>query len=140
MKNQIDNIEKYVTALNNLIGADHAYFTGDENIDTLVELINIANQQQSEIKELQQILGETSKIVLKERNLGRVEAYKEFAERLKPYEQKTCCWCKHSDKGWRSSKCDEIIDDTGVCVKLWCFGWQKFESNIDHILKERIGE
>ena len=69
-----------------------------------------------------------------------VDPVKEFAEKLKPYEEKACCWCKHSDNGKRSSKCDEIIDDTGNCVKLWCVGWQKFESNIDNILKERIGE
>ena len=38
LKVKIDNIEKYATALNNLIGADSAYFTGDENARNVAEL------------------------------------------------------------------------------------------------------
>ena len=53
---------------------------------------------------------------------------KEVVDKLKPYEERSCSWCKHSDNGKRSSKCNEVIDDTGNCVKLWCVGWQKFES------------
>lgn len=33
------NIEKYINALNDLLGVDHAYFSGDENVDAIVELI-----------------------------------------------------------------------------------------------------
>lgn len=33
------NAEKYIEALNNLIGADHAYYQGDKDVDALVELI-----------------------------------------------------------------------------------------------------
>lgn len=140
MKVEIDDIEKYVTALNNLIGMDSAYFTGDENVDALVELVNIASQQQAEIEKLQKQLeyceDEGEYWESKYKN-AKIEAYKEFAEILKPYEEKSCCWCKNSKNGKRSSKCDEIIEDTGTCTKLWCVGWNKFESNIDNILKEK---
>ena len=38
------NIEKYIEALNNLLGVDHAYFGGDENVDALAELIVTAKE------------------------------------------------------------------------------------------------
>jgi phage shock protein A len=86
LKVKIDNIEKYATALNNLIGVDSAYFTGDEDVDTLVELINIANQQQTEIEELQKQLeyceDEGEYWESKYKN-AKIEAIKEFAEKLK---------------------------------------------------------
>lgn len=36
------NLDKYVNALNDLLGVDHAYFSGDENVEALVELIVMA--------------------------------------------------------------------------------------------------
>jgi hypothetical protein len=85
LKVKIDNIEKYTTALNNLIGMDSAYFTGDEDVDTLVELINIANQQQAEINRLQKQLeyceDEGEYWESKYKN-AKIEGYKEFADSL----------------------------------------------------------
>ena len=44
------NIEKYIEALNNLLGVDHAYFGGDENVKAIVELI-VATKELSEENE-----------------------------------------------------------------------------------------
>ena len=38
------NIEKYIEALNSLLGADNAYYQGDKDRDAIVELIVIANE------------------------------------------------------------------------------------------------
>lgn len=36
------NIEKYIEALNSLLGADNAYYQGDKDRDAIVELIVMA--------------------------------------------------------------------------------------------------
>lgn len=46
------NIEKYVEALNNILGADSAYFKGDSDVDALVELINMVAQLELKATEL----------------------------------------------------------------------------------------
>ena len=53
------DVQKYIDALDNLIGQDHAYYAGDENVDAIVEIIKIAknyeyiiNHQKVEIKQL----------------------------------------------------------------------------------------
>lgn len=38
------NAEKYIEALNSLLGADNAYYQGDKDRDAIVELIVIANE------------------------------------------------------------------------------------------------
>jgi exonuclease III len=40
------DIEKYAEALNNLIGADSAYFKGDKDVDAIVELIVLAKKME----------------------------------------------------------------------------------------------
>ena len=46
------NVEKYIEALNNLLGADNAYYAGDPDVDTIVELIKIAKKLEDRVKEL----------------------------------------------------------------------------------------
>ena len=46
------DIEKYIEALNNLLGTDHAYYQGDKNVGALVELIVTANKLFEENKML----------------------------------------------------------------------------------------
>ena len=46
------DLEKYIEALNNILGADNAYFRGDKDVDAIVELIGIANRQQAEIEDV----------------------------------------------------------------------------------------
>lgn len=38
------NIEKYIEALNNLLGSDNAYYQGDKDRDAIVELIVAAKE------------------------------------------------------------------------------------------------
>ena len=41
---KIFNAEKYIEALNSLLGSDNAYYQGDKDRDAIVELIVIANE------------------------------------------------------------------------------------------------
>ena len=66
---------------------------------------------------------------------ARAEAIKEFAERLKANEREHCQWCNHSNKGSRSEWCDEIIDGHSRC-----YAFLKFESKLDNLVKEMVGE
>ena len=47
------NVEKYIEALDNILGVDHAYFSGDEHVETLVELIVVAKKLENRVKELE---------------------------------------------------------------------------------------
>jgi hypothetical protein len=67
------NIEKYVNALNDLLGVDHGYFLGDEKVDTLVELIVMAKELSEE------------NAVLK--------------AQLEPFKVKKCFTCVHRNVG-----------------------------------------
>lgn len=44
------NIDKYIKALNNLLGVDHAYYYGDKDVDVIVELI-VATKELAEENE-----------------------------------------------------------------------------------------
>lgn len=46
------NIEKYAEALNNLIGVDSAYMSGDKDVDAIVELIVAAKKLENRVREL----------------------------------------------------------------------------------------
>jgi hypothetical protein len=50
-------VEKYVEALNNILGADNAYFRGDKDVDTIVELIqtvkSLNDERETMLKDLQ---------------------------------------------------------------------------------------
>ena len=46
------NIKKYIEALNNLLGEDHAYYQGDENVDVIIEVIVTAKELSEENKRL----------------------------------------------------------------------------------------
>lgn len=100
MTDKID-LEKYVEALNNILGADNAYFRGDKDVDAIVELISIANRQQAEIERLNSCVKSEDEIraIMKTQmtpmvkeivdkqfdiavKLARAEAIKEFAEKL----------------------------------------------------------
>ena len=87
------NIEKYAEALNNLIGADSAYFGGDKDVDAVVEIItlakrmeNIINRQKAEIERLQ---GYNENLLTANTALSneileiQSEAIKEYAEKLR---------------------------------------------------------
>ena len=46
------NIEKYINALNNLIGSDNAYYAGDPDVDAIVEVIVTAKKLEDRVKKL----------------------------------------------------------------------------------------
>ena len=54
----IFDIKKYIEALNNILGVDHAYFNGDENVEAIVELIVIAKNMAEENEMLRKALEE----------------------------------------------------------------------------------
>lgn len=73
------NVEKYIEALDNILGVDHAYFSGDENVEAIVELIVTA-------KEL-------------------VEENKVLKAQLEPFKEKQCFTCLHQDVGYDHMPC-----------------------------------
>ena len=46
------NIEKYINALNNLLGSDNAYYAGDPDVDAIVEVIVTAKKLEDRVKKL----------------------------------------------------------------------------------------
>lgn len=52
------NIEKYIEALNNLLGSDNAYYQGDKDRDAIVELIVMARELAKENERLKKRLSE----------------------------------------------------------------------------------
>lgn len=83
------DIEKYAKALNNLIGVDSAYFKGDKDVDTIVEIIvmakkmeGIINRQKAEIERLKKQSEYRRDYLGYFPKLERTEAIKEFAEKL----------------------------------------------------------
>ena len=46
------DIDKYIKALDNLLGVDHAYYYGDKDVDTIIELIMTAKNLAEENKVL----------------------------------------------------------------------------------------
>ena len=46
------DVQKYIDALDGLIGADHAYFSGDPQIELILEVIRIAKEYETIINEL----------------------------------------------------------------------------------------
>lgn len=47
------DVEKYDRALSNLVGADNAYFQGDEDVDAIVEVIRLAKKYSDFINSLE---------------------------------------------------------------------------------------
>lgn len=69
----------------------------------------------------------------------RVEAIKEFAEKLKKRECSNafCAWCAHADiYGHRAKECDEPYVDKDGKEQKACYAYAKFESYIDALVKE----
>ncbi len=73
------NIEKYIEALNNLLGVDHAYFSGDENVGAIVELIVTAKELAEENETLR--------------------------AQLEPFKKKQCFNCLHRNVGCDHMPC-----------------------------------
>lgn len=46
------DVQKYIDALDELLGADHAYFSGDPQIELILEVIRIAKEYETIINEL----------------------------------------------------------------------------------------
>ena len=46
------NLEKYIEALDNLCGCDHAYFTNNSDVDTIVEAIVTVKKLEDKVKKL----------------------------------------------------------------------------------------
>ena len=46
------NVEKYINALDNLLGADNAYYAGDPDVDAIMEVIMTAMKLEDRVKEL----------------------------------------------------------------------------------------
>ena len=49
---EIINIEKYINALNNLLGVDNAYYAGDPDVDAIMEVIMLARKLENMVKKL----------------------------------------------------------------------------------------
>lgn len=47
------NVEKYINALDNLLGSDHAYYAGDPDVDAIVEIIVAAKKLEDRVNELE---------------------------------------------------------------------------------------
>ena len=47
------NVDKYIEALNNILGVDNAYFNGDKDVDAIVEVITHAKKMEDTINRLQ---------------------------------------------------------------------------------------
>lgn len=47
------NVEKYINALDNLLGSDHAYYAGDPDVDAIMEVIVVAKKLENKVKELE---------------------------------------------------------------------------------------
>lgn len=47
------NVEKYINALNNLLGSDNAYYAGDPDVDAIVEVIVANKKLEERVKELE---------------------------------------------------------------------------------------
>ena len=47
------NIEKYINALNNLLGSDNAYYVVDPDMDAIMEVIVVAKKLEERVKELE---------------------------------------------------------------------------------------
>ena len=47
------NVQKYIDALDKLIGADHAYYSGDPDVEAIIEIIKIAKDYETIIGRLQ---------------------------------------------------------------------------------------
>lgn len=56
------NIEKYIEALNNLLGSDNAYYQGDKDRDAIVELIVMARELTKENERLKKRLSENENL------------------------------------------------------------------------------
>lgn len=67
----------------------------------------------------------------------RAEAIKEFAERLKENETKSCSWCVHSKHGTRSEKCDNFFP---THQRAYCLNYDRWKSKIDTLVKEMTEE
>jgi hypothetical protein len=123
MINTID-FEKYVEALNNILGADNAYFQGDKDVDAIVELINIVKSQKAEIERLEIRLKKERRqfeALSKMYSEIRAEAIKEFAEKVK-------------NKLWDlPTMSDEEGEYDYVCM-------ESLEDYIDNLIKEKIGK
>ena len=61
------NTEKYTEALNNLIGVDSAYMSGDKDVDAIVELIVAAKKLENRVKELEEENKKLNNVLEKER-------------------------------------------------------------------------
>ena len=72
-------IKKYTEALNNLIGVDHAYLSGDENVDAIVELIVMAKNLTKENEKLK--------------------------AQLEPFKKKQCFTCLYRNSGCDHMPC-----------------------------------
>lgn len=46
------NVVKYISALDNLLGSDHAYYAGDPDVDAIMEVIMLAKKLDKRVKEL----------------------------------------------------------------------------------------
>lgn len=46
------NIEKYIEALDDLLGSDNAYYAGDPDVDAIMEVIVAAKKLENKVKEL----------------------------------------------------------------------------------------
>lgn len=46
------NIEKYINALNNLLGSDNAYYAGDPDVDAIMEVIMLVKKLENIVKKL----------------------------------------------------------------------------------------
>lgn len=133
------NIEKYIDALDNLLGADNAYYSEDPDVDAIVEVIVAAKKLEERVKELNE---ENEKLK------AEIKDLEEEYDRI--YEQAeadihgniadggtSCHWCADKTKADTVKRMQEKVKD-----ELYSQGLSTEEIlyAIDHVAKEILEE
>ena len=132
------NIEKYINALNNLLGSDNAYYAGDPDVDAIVEVI-VAN------KKLEDMVKK-----LTEENESLKADIKDLEEYDRVYEQAeadihgniadggtSCHWCVNKTKADTVKRMQEKVKDELYSQGL---GDGEISYAIDYVAKEMLEE
>lgn len=63
-------MQKYIDALDRILGVDHAYYSGDKDVDTILELIS-TSREMYEIIQMQRDVLELQNAILKEERTNK---------------------------------------------------------------------
>lgn len=125
------DIQKYVNALNKLLGADNAYYAGVEEVDAIVEIIKIAKDFEETIATLQ-AENESLKRQLDNSKLHQKETYKALQD------EKSLRFNEDFIKAEAYKECIEKVKEKAESISS---GYVLIaEMRLDEISKEMVGE